>query len=78
MKDLRRIGRGFTYGAFVVLSLFFVLFGVLILIASYSLKDPFAFLMTFFASNLIILISAVGAVAFVIRIVQLYRNMEKE
>ncbi len=36
---------------------FFLLFGINLLIAAYGLSDPFYFVMTFFASNLIILIS---------------------
>ncbi len=38
---------------------FFVWFGVSLLLASYGLKDPFSFIMTFFASNLNILNSLV-------------------
>jgi hypothetical protein len=40
-------------------ALFFLLFGVYLLILAYYLKDPFSFVLTFFSSNLIILISAV-------------------
>ena len=47
---------------------FFVFFGTSILVAAYKLKDPFSFIMTFFASNLIILISVVMVVGFVVRI----------
>ena len=72
------MGQFIAYGAFVVFSVFFLVFGIQILMASYGLKDPFAFIMTFFASNLIILISAVGAVAFLIRMVQLCRSVDKE
>jgi hypothetical protein len=38
---------------------FFLLFGIQVLVGAYGLKDPFSFVLTFFASNLIILISAV-------------------
>jgi hypothetical protein len=41
-----------------VIELFFLLFGIYLLILSYHLTDPFSFIMTFFASNLVILISA--------------------
>ena len=43
-----------------ILSLFFLLLGLDTLRFAYTLKNPFEFLMCFFASNLIILISAVG------------------
>ena len=57
-------------------SCFFVFFGISLLIAAYQLKDPFSFIMTFFAANLIILISAVMVVGFVMRVfrrLQVYR-----
>ena len=44
-------------------SLFFLVMGIEILLSSYSLKHPTEFLLSFFASNLIILISAVGCIA---------------
>ena len=37
---------------------FFLLFGIYLLLCAYRLEDPFHFVMTFFASNLVILISA--------------------
>lgn len=43
----------------VLAALFFLLFGVYLLILAYYLEDPFSFVLTFFSSNLIILISAV-------------------
>jgi hypothetical protein len=64
----------------ILVSCFFLLFGIHILIASYQLKDPFSFVMTFFASNLMILISATLLVGFIIRMVKSYRSskdMEK-
>jgi hypothetical protein len=72
------MGQWIKYGALVILSAFFLVFGVHILVASYRLKDPFSFLMTFFASNLIILISGVGVAGFVIRLVQRHRSKGKE
>lgn len=72
------MGQWIKYGALVVLSGFFLVFGVHLLIASYRLNDPFSFLMTFFASNLIILISAVGVAGFLIRLVQGYRSKGNE
>ena len=49
---------------------FFVIFGISLLMAAYQLKDPYSFIMTFFAASLIILISAVMVVGFVVRIIR--------
>jgi hypothetical protein len=49
-------------------ALFFFAFGVCLLISAYQLKDPFAFILTFFASNLVILISAALGLGFVLRL----------
>ncbi|HDM74909.1 MAG TPA: hypothetical protein ENG51_00375 [Deltaproteobacteria bacterium] len=40
-----------------ILAVFFLIFGIQLCRASYELTNPFYFLITFFASNLIILIS---------------------
>jgi hypothetical protein len=40
------------------------------------LKDPFSFIMTFFASNLIILINATLLAGFLIRMVRMFRGSE--
>ena len=55
-----------------LLSLFFLLFGVQSLIASYSLKNPLEFIMFFFSSCLIILISIVGIIYPAFRIKTLF------
>ena len=62
----------------VMVGCFFLVFGIHVLIAAYQLKDPFSFIMTFFASNLIILISATLTLGFVIRMIRAYRNSGKE
>ena len=46
---------------------FFLVFGIHLLISAYHLNNPFWFIMTFFASNLIILISAALLVGFILR-----------
>jgi hypothetical protein len=46
---------------------FFLYFGISLLIASYRLPDPFSFIMTFFGACLMILISAVIAMGFIMR-----------
>ena len=51
----------------ILISLFFLVFGIQLLIAAYHLNNPFWFVMTFFASNLIILISGALLVGFILR-----------
>jgi hypothetical protein len=62
----------------VLAGCFFFAFGIHVLIMAYQLKDPFNFIMTFFASNLIILISATLVLGFIIRMVKAYKNSGKE
>ena len=59
-----------------LLGLFFLLFGIYLLVGAYHLKDPFSFIMTFFASNLIILVNATLLAGFVIRMVRRLRGSE--
>ena len=61
----------------IVLGGFYLYFGVHLLIASYQLNNPFSFLLTFFASNFIILISAALLMGFVYRMVIAYRRIKK-
>ena len=61
----------------IVLGGFYLYFGVHLLIASYQLNNPFHFLMTFFASNFIILISAALLIGFVYRLIVAYRYFKK-
>ncbi|MDX9818884.1 MAG: hypothetical protein RBT16_08225 [Desulfococcus multivorans] len=56
---------------------FFLAFGVSILIQSYSLKDPFSFVLTFFGSNLMILISAAILLGLIWRLVSVYRELRR-
>ena len=58
--------------------LFFLLFGIQLLVLAYRLNDPFNFVMTFFASNLIILISATILAGLVIRMVAAIRWFNNE
>ncbi len=55
------------------IGIFFLLFGIYLLIAAYHLKNPYTFIMTFFASNLIILISAVLIFGFVLRMIRVFK-----
>jgi len=60
--------------AFVILGGFYLYFGIHLLISAYQLNDPFTFILTFFASNFMILISGVLLLGFVYRMVIVYRN----
>ena len=60
----------------IVVGGFYLYFGVHLLIASYQLNNPFSFLLTFFASNFIILISAALLIGFVYRLVVAYRFLK--
>jgi len=56
----------------LLLSCLFLLFGIQILIAAYKLDDPFSFILTFFASNFIILISAAFIFVVIYRVKAFY------
>ena len=60
----------------IVLGGFYLYFGVQLLLASYQLSNPFNFLMTFFASNFIILISAALLIGFAYRLIVAYRYLK--
>lgn len=51
-----------------ILSLFFFIFGIETLIGAYTLSNPMEFIMYFFSSSLIILISLVGIIYLFFRI----------
>jgi hypothetical protein len=57
---------------------FFLTFGIHVLIAAYKLKDPYSFIMAFFASNLIMLISATLILGFILRMVKVYRILKED
>ncbi|NCO61569.1 MAG: hypothetical protein COZ70_02765 [Deltaproteobacteria bacterium CG_4_8_14_3_um_filter_51_11] len=50
------------------------MFGIQLLVAAYHLNNPSYFILTFFASNLIILISAVLILGFILRMVKRIRE----
>ena len=58
----------------VLVGAFFLYFGIHLLISSYRLKDPYMFIMTFFSSNFIILISATLIIGFSYRMYAVYRQ----
>ena len=61
----------------IILGTFFLFFGIQLLISAYELKDPYTFIMTFFASNFIILISAALIIGFAYRMIAVYRQLKK-
>ena len=58
-----------THVILALIALFFILFGIDLLRMAYHISDPFSFVMTFFASNLIILISATLLFSFILKMV---------
>ena len=57
----------------ILVGCLFLVFGILMLLSAYKLKDPYSFIMAFFASNLMILISATLVMGFVLRMVKVYK-----
>ena len=53
---------------------FFLYYGIRLLISAYELNDPFTFLMTFFASNFIILISGTLIIGFAYRMITAHKQ----
>ncbi len=62
----------------VAVSAFFLFFGWDLLMAAYQLKDPFSFIMTFFAANFILLISLTLGLSFVIKMVRVYKRIQNK
>jgi len=62
----------------VFVSGFFLIFGVDLMIGAYSLKDPFSFIMTFFAASFIILISLTLVITFLIKMIRVYRHINHQ
>jgi hypothetical protein len=58
----------------ISVSAFFFYFGIRLLISAYELNDPFTFLMTFFASNFIILISGTLIIGFAYRMISAHKQ----
>ena len=61
----------------LLISVFFLTFGVDLLLWAYSLDDPFNFIMTFFAACLIILISLTLLMGFIIKMARVYKRIRK-
>jgi hypothetical protein len=60
----------------MTLSLVFIIFGILILIGAYTITIPHYFVLTFFASNFIILVSGAVLVGYSIQVVQRLRGKQ--
>jgi len=60
-----------------LIALFFIIFGIDLLYMAYQINEPFSFIMTFFASNLIILISATLLLHFILKIVTYVKNVRE-
>jgi TRAP-type C4-dicarboxylate transport system permease small subunit len=58
-------------------SIFFLVFGIDLLRGAYGLKDPFSFIMTFFAASFIILFSLAMAAVSLIKMVRVFRTLKQ-
>jgi len=61
-----------------LIAIFFILFGINLLYMAYQIAEPFSFIMTFFASNLIILISATLLLSFILKIVTILKKTKEK
>lgn len=60
----------------ILLSIFFTIFGIDLLIGAYSTSNPFTFIMVFFSSSLIILISLTILIGIIIKIIRVYKSLK--
>ncbi len=63
--------------AMTLLSGFFLIFGYDLMRGAYYLKDPFSFIMTFFAASFILLISGTLIITFIIKMIRVYKHLNK-
>jgi len=59
----------------MLVSVFFLVFGIDLLLASYTLENPFNFIMTFFSASFIILISLALAISFLIKMIRVFKKI---
>ncbi len=57
-----------------VLSVFFLAWGISLLVSAYSMNNPVEFVMVFFASNFIVLISGTGVLYAAFRFWRLWKE----
>ncbi len=62
----------------ILASIFFIIFGINLLISAYSINNPFTFIMIFFSSSFMILISLTLFICFIIKLVRMYRYLKKK
>lgn len=61
----------------ILVSIFFLIVGVDLLIAAYGLTDPFTFILVFFAASLMILISATLCLGFALKLKRSFNTITK-
>jgi hypothetical protein len=61
----------------ILIAGFYLVFGIQLLVSAYQLNDPGNFLLTFYASNFMILISGALLAGFIYRLVVAYRRSKK-
>ena len=61
----------------ILIAGFYLIFGIQLLVSAYQLNDPATFILTFYASNFMILFSAALLVGFIYRLVATYRRSKK-
>ena len=61
----------------ILIAGFYLVLGIQLLVSAYQLNDPPNFILTFYASNFMILISAALLVGFIYRLVATYRRLKK-
>jgi hypothetical protein len=59
----------------MLVSVFFFLFGIDLLMAAYGLEDPFSFIMTFFAACFIVLISSALVITCLIKMIRVFKRV---
>ena len=61
----------------ILIAGFYLIFGIQLLISAYRLNEPGKFILTFYASNFMILFSGALLAGFVYRLVATYRRSKK-
>ena len=61
----------------ILIAGFYLIFGIQLLISAYQLNEPGTFILTFYASNFMILFSGALLVGFIYRLVTTYRRSKK-
>ena len=61
----------------ILIAGFYLVFGIQLLVSAYRLNDPGNFILTFYASNFMILISCALLVGFIYRLVSAFRRLKK-